>query len=181
MQTVKEKTAKSFDSLKEKYGYENTMQAPKLVKVVISVGTGSFKDKNKNKIVLDRLRKITGQEPAVRGAKQSIAAFKVRQNDPVGYQVTLRGRRMYDFIDRLLNIALPRMKDFRGIPTTGIDEMGNYSLGVKEHVIFPETADEDIKDLFGLSITVVTTAKNRDEARGFFEHLGFPFKKEEEK
>jgi large subunit ribosomal protein L5 len=181
METSKIKTQKAFDSLKGELGYANKMQAPRLVKVVVSAGVGSFKDKTKNKTVEDRLRKITGQQPSERGAKQSIAAFKVRQGDPVGYQVTLRGQRMYDFIDRLLNVALPRTKDFRGIPTSGIDEMGNYTLGIREHTIFPETADEDVRDLFGLAITVVTSAKTTAEAKAFLEYLGFPFKKTAEK
>ena len=178
MESTKVKVQKAFQSLKETSGYSNSMQAPRLVKVVLSAGTGSFKDKTKNKTVEDRLRKLAGQKPSERGAKQSIAAFKVREGDPVGFQVTLRGPRMYDFLDRLLNVALPRTKDFRGIPTTGIDEMGNYTFGIREHTIFPETADEDIRDIFGLAVTVVTTAKSKKEARAFFEYLGFPFKKE---
>ena len=122
METTKIKIQKSFDALKGSLGYTNKMQAPRLVKVVISAGTGSFKDKTKNKTVEDRLRKLSGQAPSERGAKQSIAAFKVRQGDPVGYQITLRGSRMYDFIDRLLNVALPRVRDgcsrnsFRRLP-----------------------------------------------------------------
>ena len=113
---------------------------------------------------------------------RSIASFKVRQGDPVGFQVTLHGTRMSDFLDRLINIALPRTKDFRGVPASAIDAMGNYTLGIREHIIFPETADEDLKDVFGFAVTVVTTAKTKDEAMAFFEHLGFPFstlKKEE--
>ena len=157
--------------------YANKMQAPRLVKVVVSVGTGSFRDKNKNKIVEDRLRKITGQEPAVRGAKQSIAAFKVRQGDPVGYQATLRGQRMYDFLDRLLNIALPRTKDFRGIPTTGVDEMGNYTLGIKEHTIFFELEIDKVEKVKGMNITISTTAKTDKEGKLLLDLLGMPFKK----
>ncbi len=182
MISVKEKNKKAFESMKEKFGYKNPMQAPQLVKVVVSAGVGSFKDKKKLAIVEDRLNKITGQKPAKKGAKVSIAAFKVRQGDPVGFQVTLHGDRMNDFLDRLINIALPRTKDFRGIPVSAIDAMGNYTFGIREHIIFPETADEDLKDVFGLAITVVTTAKNKEEAKAFFEHLGFPFsllKKEE--
>lgn len=179
MKTIKEKSNEAYKLLKDTFGYENAMQAPKLVKVVVSVGTGSFKDKSKNEVVKDRLRKITGQEPSVRGAKQSVASFKVRQGDPVGYQVTLRGSRMRDFLDRLVNIALPRTKDFRGIKVSGIDEMGNYTLGIKEHTIFPEASDEEIRDIFGLAVTVVTTAESKDEAKAFFEQLGFPFRKEE--
>lgn len=181
METIKQKTKKAFGALKEARGYKNTMQTPRIAKVIVSAGVGSFKDKTKLKVVEDRLRKITGQQPSQKGAKQSVASFKVREGDPVGYQVTLRGARMNDFLDRLLNIALPRTKDFRGIPVSGVDEMGNYTLGIKEHTIFPETSDEDIKDIFGLAVTVVTTAKGREEARAFFDHLGFPFKKTEEK
>ena len=168
-------------SLKEKEksleGYKNPMQMPRLVKVVISVGVGSFKDKNKFKIVEDRLAKITGQKAASRGAKISIATFKSRQGDTVGYQVTLRGKRMHDFLEKLIHIALPRTKDFRGISPTGADEMGNYTLGIKEHTIFPEAADEELKDVFGMAITIVTTAKSKDEVIKFLTHLGFPFKK----
>jgi large subunit ribosomal protein L5 len=177
METTKEKSKKAFERMKESFGYTNVMQTPRLKKVVVSVGVGSFKDKNKNKIVEDRLVKIAGQKAAPRGAKQSVAAFKVRQGDTVGYQVTLRGARMYDFLDRLLNIALPRTKDFRGISSDSVDEMGNYTLGVREHTIFPESSDEELKDVFSLAITVVTTAHGKKEAKAFFDSLGFPFKK----
>lgn len=175
MISTREKNKNSYEKLKENFGYTNAHEAPKLVKVIVSSGVGSFKDKRKIDIVEDRLTKITGQKPAKKGAKVSIAAFKVRQGDPVGLQVTLRGSRMFDFLDRLLNIALPRMKDFRGVPASSIDGMGNYTLGIREHTIFPETSDEDLKDVFGLGITIVTTAKNKEEAKAFFEHLGFPF------
>ena len=139
MESVKEKQSKAFEALKGELGYTNRMQAPRLLKVVISVGTGSFKDKKKNEIVVDRLMKITGQKPAVRAAKKSIATFKTRQGDPIGYQVTLRGTRMYGFLDKLLNVSLPRTKDFRGISPKIVDGMGNASIGIKEHTIFPET------------------------------------------
>ncbi|MBX4198919.1 50S ribosomal protein L5 [Candidatus Parcubacteria bacterium] len=173
MENLKTKTK----SLK---GYTNPMQQPKIVKVVVSVGVGSLKDKNKIKVIEDRLLKITGQKAAPRGAKIAIANFKSRQGDVVGYQVTLRGARMQDFLERLIHISLPRTKDFRGISKNSADEMGNYTLGIKEHTIFPETADEELKDVFGLAITVVTTAKSRKEVQDFLEHLGFPFKKVEE-
>lgn len=177
MISVREKNSSSFEGLKDSQGYKNIMQAPKLVKVIVSSGVGSLKDKRKIDLVEDRLVKITGQKPARKGAKLSIAAFKVRQGDPVGLQVTLRGARMLDFLERLLNVALPRTKDFRGISYTGIDPMGNYTLGIREHTIFPETTDEDLKDVFGLAVTIVTTAKSRDEAKAFFEYMGFPFRK----
>lgn len=169
-------------TLKEKSklieGYKNPMQQPRIMKVVISTGVGSFKDKNKFKVVEDRLAKITGQKAAPRGAKVSIASFKSREGDVVGYQVTLRGQRMHDFLERLVHIALPRTKDFRGISKTGADEMGNYTMGIKENTIFPETADEELKDVFGFAITLVTTAKNREEVLKLLTHLGFPFKKD---
>jgi len=158
-------------------GYKNLMQMPRVMKVVISTGVGSFKDKNKFKVVEDRLSRITGQKAAPRGAKISIATFKSRQGDIIGYQVTLRGKRMLDFLERLVHIALPRTKDFRGISPTAADEMGNYTLGIKEHTIFPETSDEELKDVFGLAITIVTTAKSKEEVIALLTHLGFPFKK----
>lgn len=167
----------SFENLKGKLDFKNKMQAPHLVKVVVSTGIGSLKDKKKMELIADRLAKITGQKPAVRGAKKSIASFKVRQGDPVGYQVTLRGKRMCDFTDRLINIALPRTKDFRGISRTAIDEMGNYHLGIKEHTIFAETSDEDLKDVFGMGVTFVVSSKKEEETIAFLEYLGFPFKK----
>lgn len=179
MENLKTKVNKAYKEMKA-HGYKNPMQAPKIVKVIVSSGVGSFKDKNKMKVVEDRLMKITGQKAAPRGAKIAIANFKSRQGDIVGYQVTLRGARMYDFLERLLHIALPRTKDFRGISKMSADEMGNYTLGIKEHTIFPETSDEELKDVFGLSITVVTTAKSRKEVQDFLEYLGFPFKKVEE-
>jgi large subunit ribosomal protein L5 len=178
MKKFQEQTKETFKHLKEEMGYKNVMQAPKITKVVVSAGIGSLKDKKKIALVIDRISKITGQKPLSRGAKQSVAAFKVREGDPVGLQVTLRGKRMYDFLDKLINIALPRTKDFRGISTTAIDEMGNYTLGIREHSIFPETSDEELKDIFGLAVTIVTTAKDRKELRAFLNFLNFPFKKE---
>ncbi|HEY4496101.1 MAG TPA: 50S ribosomal protein L5 [Candidatus Paceibacterota bacterium] len=177
MKTTKQKQNEAFAILKEKLGWKNPMQAPRLLKTIISVGTGSFKDKKKNEVVVTRLTKITGQKPAPRGAKKAVASFKTRLGDLIGYQVTLRGPRLFDFLDRFLNVALPRTKDFRGISSTAIDEMGNITIGIREHTIFPETADEDLRDVFGLAVTIVTTAKNRTEALAFFEQIGIPFKK----
>ncbi len=172
---TKDKVKGAFKNLKEKVGYKNPMQAPRLLKAVVSVGTGSIADAKKKELIANRLIRITGQKPASRGAKKSIASFKIREGDSVGFQVTLRGQRMYDFLDRLIHIALPRTKDFRGISTTAVDEMGNYTFGIKEHTIFPETSDEEIKDVFGMAVTVVSSAKNKKEAREFFTYLGFPF------
>ncbi|MBI2065832.1 MAG: 50S ribosomal protein L5 [Candidatus Zambryskibacteria bacterium] len=170
MKSIKEK-------LKTFPGYKNLMQRPKVLKVVVSTGVGSFKDKSKFKVVEDRLARITGQKSAPRRAKISVASFKSRQGDIVGYQVTLRGKRMLDFLDRLVHIALPRTKDFRGLSSKAADEMGNYTLGIKEHTIFPETSDEELKDVFGLAVTIVTTAKSKEEVIALLTHLGFPFKK----
>ena len=177
METVKEKLQKAFDALKQGFGYKNRFAAPKLVKVVVNTSTGSTKDKKKIEIVQDRLAKIVGQRPSPRAAKKSIATFKLREGDIIGYSATLRGFRMCNFLDKLINIAIPRMRDFQGISRESIDEMGNLTIGIKEHTIFPETSDEDLKDVFGLSITVVTTAKTKKEAEAILEHVGVPFVK----
>ncbi|MEX2013379.1 MAG: 50S ribosomal protein L5 [Parcubacteria group bacterium] len=177
MENLKEKSKKAFDALKIEHGYKNRMQAPRVLKVIVSSGVGSFKDKARFKVVEDRLARITGQKPAPRGAKISVAGFKSRQGDIVGYKVTLRGSRMFDFLDRLVHLALPRTKDFRGISPDAADEMGNYTLGIKEHNIFPETSDEELKDVFGLAVTIVTTAKSKEEVIALLAHLGFPFRK----
>lgn len=177
MKPIKEKIKDAYKIMKPEFGYTNVMQSPKILKVVVSAGVGSIKDKKKIELVADRVAKITGQKPVSRGAKQSIAAFKTRQGDVVGYQVTLRGKRMYDFLDRLMNIGFPRTRDFRGISADAVDEMGNYSFGIKEHVIFPETSDEEIKDVFGLGVSVVTSVGDPKETKKFLETIGFPFRK----
>ena len=175
---LKEQQKTTFDTLKGSFSWKNAMQAPKIEKVVISIGIGKMtKEKGKVELVADRIAKITGQKPAYRGAKKAIASYKTRVGDKIGYQVTLRGKRAEDFTNRLIHVALPRTKDFKGITLSALDEMGNYTLGIKEHTVFPETADEDIKDVFGMAVTVVTTAKNKKEAHAYLSHLGFPFKK----
>jgi large subunit ribosomal protein L5 len=181
--TVQEKEAQVFEKMKDTFHFKNRMSAFKLVNVVINVGIGSAlkKDKNKADLISDRLAKITGQKPTIKGAKKSIASFKIRQGDPVGTVVTLRGKRMRSFLEKLINVVLPRTKDFRGINLSTLDNLGNLNLGIKEHTIFPETINEDIRDIFGMAITVVSTAHNKKEARAFFEFLGIPFKKEVEK
>lgn len=179
MISIKEKEKNAFATLKGQFGYTNTLMAPRLVKVVVSSGTGRMSqgDKKRNDFVSDKLSKITGQKASPRGAKKSIASFKTRTGDIIGFVVTLRGKRMYGFLDKVLHVALPRTRDFRGLSSSAIDEMGNFTIGIKEHTVFPETADEELKNVFGLAITIVTTAKNKKEAQAFFEHLGFPFKK----
>ncbi len=177
MKSVKEKQATAFDVMKEEFGYKAKLAAPRLVKVVVSATTGRSKDKNRNEMIMGRLAKITGQKPSLRAAKKSIAAFKVREGDKIGVAVTLRGARMTGFLDKFINVAIPRTRDFRGYDKKSIDEIGNLTLGVKEQSIFPETSDEDVKDLFGMAVTIVTTAKTKKEAEGFFDILGIPFKK----
>lgn len=179
--TTQEQNKDSFKALKAHLDLSNPMQAPKVIKVVVSSGFGSVKDKRKIEIIADRLAKITGQKPAIRSTKKAIATFKTRVGDPIGYQVTLRGKRMTDFLDRLVHIALPRTKDFRGLSRDSVDAMGNYTLGVKEHTIFPETADEDLKDVFGFSITIVTTSSDKKATLALLEHIGLPLKKEGDK
>ncbi|TAJ14295.1 50S ribosomal protein L5 [Patescibacteria group bacterium] len=171
---VKTKDKSAFAALKGEFGYKNSLQAPHLVKVVISTGIGKIKDKKKVELIENRLALITGQKAAPRAAKQSIASFKVRKGDPVGYQATLRGARMYDFLDKLVHVALPRTRDFRGLSAKAIDSLGNITIGIKEHTIFPETSDEELKDVFGFAITIVTTAKNEKQAEAFFRHIGIP-------
>jgi len=180
MISLKEKQNKAYEALKGVLDLKNKMQSPKIVKIVLSAGTGSFKDKNKNKIVEDRMTKISGQKAVLKVAKKSVATFKVREGDPVGYQVTLRGPRMFDFLNKLVYIALPRTKDFRGLNANAIDNMGNLTIGMKENTIFPESSDEELKDVFGMAVTVVTNMKDKKSAKAFLEYLGFHFKKEEE-
>ncbi len=179
MQLTKAQQEKVPEALSA-FGYKNKMAAPKLMKVVVSSGTGSGmkKDRERNNLVADRLMRITGQKPTLRVAKMSVASFKIREGDPVGLTVTLRGARMNHFVDKLIHIALPRTKDFRGIDRKVVDSIGNMTIGIKEHSIFPETSDEDLRDVFGLAITLVSSAKTKAEALAFFEHLGIPFKKE---
>lgn len=180
MESVQAQLKTVYDSLKGDFKYSNVNQAPTIEKVVVSVGTGRVDDKAKIALIQDRLAVITGQKASPRPAKQSIASFKLREGDIIGYQVTLRGARMIHFLDKLIHIALPQTRDFRGLKTTSIDEMGNYTIGIKENSIFPETADEDIRDVFGMSITIVTSASTKEEAEALLRHIGMPLKKKEQ-
>ncbi len=163
--------------MKGEFGYKAKLAAPRLVKVVVSATTGRSKDKNRNDMVMGRIARITGQKPSLRAAKKSVAAFKIREGDKIGVAVTLRGARMVGFLDKFINVAIPRTRDFRGYEKKSVDEIGNLTLGVKEQSIFHETSDEEVKDLFGMAVTIVTTAKNKKEATQFFEILGVPFAK----
>lgn len=180
MQTIQEKQNTAFAELADEVGYDNKQAVPRLEKIVVTSGIGSVTDKDKVALVQDRLAKICGQQPVPTQAKQSIASFNTRTGDVIGYKVTLRGQRMRAFLNKLIHITLPRTKDFRGIDPESIDEMGNLSLGIDEHTAFPETSDEELENVFGLGITVVTTAEDEAEAAAYLRHLGMPFADEKE-
>ena len=167
-------------AMKAKFGYKNVMAIPKIEKVVVNVGYGrkavAKETKAIEKIEQD-LAKITGQKPAVRKSKKSISGFKVREGLDVGMMVTLRGRRMYDFIDRLISVALPRSRDFRGLDSKAFDQHGSLNMGIKEQTIFPEVTYESLKDIFSLQVTITTTAKNKEEGEDLLRLIGFPIKK----
>ncbi len=171
---MRERVQAVFGELKETFGYTNVMQAPRIEKVIVSSGIGKIDDKNKRELIRDRLALITGQKPSERPARLSVASFKLREGEIIGYQVTLRGVRMESFLDKLIHIALPQTRDFRGLRPTAIDDMGNITIGIPEHTIFPETVDEEIRDVFGFAITIVTTAKNKTEAEALLRHIGLP-------
>jgi len=164
------------DLLKE-FGYKNVMQLPKLEKIVLNMGVGeAVNDTKKVKSAAADLEKIAGQKPVITHARKSIAGFKVRENMPLGVTVTLRKARMYEFLDRLVNVALPRVRDFRGLNPNSFDGRGNYAMGIKEHIIFPEIAYDQIEQVWGMDIVVCTTAKNDDEARALLKAFNFPFR-----
>ena len=165
-------------AMQKKFGYKNIMQVPKLDKVVINVGLGDLKDDAKKfDAAVQELAIITGQAPVVTKAKKSVANFKVREGMNIGAKVTLRGERMYEFIDRLFNFALPRVRDFKGISPNGFDGRGNYSLGLKEQLIFPEIEYDKIEKIRGMDIAFVTTATTDEEARELLRLMGAPFAK----
>lgn len=165
-------------AITESFGYENVMQVPKLEKIVINIGLGSHKDNPKavESAVRD-LTIITGQRPVVTKARKSIANFKLREGMSVGCKVTLRGEKMYDFFDKLVSISLPRVRDFRGVSSTSFDGRGNYSLGIKEQLIFPEIEYDMVDEIRGMDIVIVTTAETDEESKRLLELMGMPFKK----
>jgi large subunit ribosomal protein L5 len=163
-------------ALMEKFGYKNIMEVPKLDKVVVNMGVGEAKDNAKVlESAMADMQLITGQKPILTRAKKSIANFKIRQNMPIGCKVTLRKSRMFEFADKLMNVALPRVRDFRGISDKSFDGRGNYSLGIKEQLIFPEVEYDKIDKVRGMDIIFVTTAKTDEEARELLRFLGMPF------
>ncbi len=163
-------------AMQKKFGYRNTMATPKIVKVSINVGVGrNTKDKAFVDSVASTLTRITGQKPIMTKSRKSISAFKVREGQIVGVVATLRGERMYDFLDKLINVTFPRVRDFRGISEKIIDKTGNISIGFKEHLPFPEVKADEVDNVHGLQITISTTAKSRDEGLELFRMFGFPF------
>jgi large subunit ribosomal protein L5 len=178
MPRLKEKyRAQVAPALMQRFSYRNPMQVPRLEKIVLNVGMGEAIANAKllDKAV-DELGRITGQKPLVTSAKKSIAGFKLRAGSPIGAKVTLRGERMYEFLDRLISIALPRIRDFKGVPPRAFDGRGNYNLGLREQLIFPEIKYDEIDAVHGMDITIVTTARTNDEGKALLEALGLPFR-----
>ena len=166
-------------ALMERFSYSTPMQAPRIVKVTVNMGVGDAKqDSRVLEAATDQLATITGQRPSVRRARKSIAQFKVREGMPVGVAVTLRGERSYEFLDRLMSIAIPRIRDFRGLSPRSFDGRGNYSMGVREQIIFPEVDYDEIDQVRGLDITITTTAASDEESYALLEALGMPFARE---
>lgn len=177
MFNLKEKYIKEvIPKMMEKFGYKNKLSVPKILKVVVNTGIGNdLSDLKAKEKISESLAKITGQKPVFILAKKAISGFKIRKGMKIGLKVTLRGKRMYDFIFRLVNIAIPRIRDFRGLAVKSIDQNGNLNIGIKEHVIFPEL-EEDLKINFGFEVTIVTNAEKREQALELFKLMGFPIK-----
>jgi len=181
---LKEKYEKEvIPKMIKKYGYKNKMAVPKIRKVVLNVGFGKKvaiktpKEREKiGQFIANDLSLIAGQKAVLTKSRKSIATFKIRKGMKIGAKITLRGEKMYHFVDRLINIALPRSRDFRGIETKNVDQGGNLTIGIKEHIIFPEIATEKIQDIFGFQVIVETSAQNKDQALAFLRMLGFPIK-----
>lgn len=165
-------------ALKEEFGYKNEMMIPKIEKIVINMGVGeAVADSKKMKSAVEDLALIAGQKPVVTKAKKSIAGFKTREGMPIGTKVTLRGAQMYEFLDRLINVAMPRIRDFRGVSDKSFDGRGNYAMGLKEHIVFPEINFDKVDQIWGMDIIMVTTAKTDNEARALLSAFNMPFKK----
>jgi large subunit ribosomal protein L5 len=164
-------------ALQEQFGYDNEMQVPRIDKIVLNMGVGeATADSKKPSIAAEDLAMIAGQKAVVTRARNSIAGFKVRENMPIGAKVTLRKERMYEFLDRLVNIALPRVRDFRGLNPKSFDGRGNYAMGIKEHIVFPEINYDKVDQIWGMDVIVCTTAKTDDEARALLKAFNFPFR-----
>jgi large subunit ribosomal protein L5 len=167
-------------AMMEEFGYDNPMRVPRLVKIVVNIGLGeAMQNARALDAATDDLRVITGQQPMITRARKSIAGFKLREGRQIGAKVTMRGNRMWDFMDRLCNVALPRRRDFRGVSPNSFDGRGNYSLGLREQLVFPEVSYDKIDKVRGLEITIVTTAQTDEEGRGLLALLGMPFARSE--
>ena len=176
---LKEKYLKEIvPELSKEFGYTNPMEVPRLTKVTVNMGLGeAIQNPKLIEVCAKELAQITGQRPVVNRAKKSISTFKLRQGMPIGVSVTLRRAHMWEFLDRLLNLALPRVRDFRGVNPKGFDGAGNYTVGLKEQIVFPEIDYDKVEKIKGLNISIVTTARSDDEARSLLAHLGMPFRK----
>lgn len=176
---IQEKYKKeTIPALKEKFGYKNVLEAPRLIKVVLNVGFGKHaKEKAYIDNIVKALTKISGQKPVLTKARKSISSFKIREGMFIGSSVTLRDKRMYDFVDKLVNVSFPRVRDFRGISLKSVDRQGNLTLGFKEHLSFPEIKADEIDNVFGLEVCLSTSAKTKEEGEELFKLMGFPFKK----
>ncbi len=164
-------------ALRKEFGYKNLMQVPRIHKIVVNVGVGeAIQNARALDAAVNDLRIITGQHPVIRRARRSVAAFKVRTGMPIGVSVTLRGRQMYEFYDRLVNIALPRIRDFRGVSARSFDGRGNYTLGLREQLVFPEIDYDEIDKIRGMEVTIVTTARTDEEGKALLARMGMPFR-----
>ncbi|MBI4059442.1 50S ribosomal protein L5 [Candidatus Giovannonibacteria bacterium] len=178
MSDFKEKYEKKIrPELMKKRGFASPLAVPRIVKIAVNSGIGRVTDQKAQDEIQRQLALITGQKPSPRPAKKSIASFKTREGMIIGFSVTLRGKKMYNFLSRLLEVALPRTRDFRGLAPSSLDEAGNLTIGIREHIVFPEIIGEDVKTIFGLEITIVTNAPSREAALELYQALGFPFTK----
>ncbi|MBI2054836.1 MAG: 50S ribosomal protein L5 [Candidatus Sungbacteria bacterium] len=181
MSVIEEKYKKTaMPALMAEFKYKNPLAAPRIMKVVVNTGVGRIADEKQREIVQKSLSLITGQHVVPRLAKKAIASFKTRLGQVIGYSTTLRGKRMYEFLDRLVGAALPRTRDFKGIPVSAFDPSGNLTVGIKEHIVFPEMIGEDVRSIFGLEVSIVTTAQSREEGISLLKHLGFPIQEKTE-
>jgi len=181
MTRLQEKFIKEvIPKMREKFGYKNDLAVPKIGKAVINIGFNKdiSGDKKFLEIMEDNLRRITGQKPMQNKAKKAISAFKIREGMIIGMTVTLRGKRMYDFVDKIINIVLPRFRDFRGLEKKSVDAQGNLTIGVREQIVFPEISPDEVEKVHGMEMTIQTTAKNKEEGYEVLRLLGFPFKKD---
>ena len=179
---MKEKYLKEvIPEMKKEFGYKNDLAVPTIERAVVNAGVGRIlrEDSNRLEKITEDISLITGQKPVVAKARQSVAGFKLREGMPTGVTVTLRKNRMYEFLDRMVNVALPRVRDFRGLSVKSFDGQGNFTIGVKEQIIFPEVNREDLKDFFGLEVNIITSARNDKEGFKLLKLLGFPVKKED--